>query len=115
MGGYRGSRFIIDKIDAKLGDVDKEIKFDKCMIYGSLGVIALEIILLALTTVSPFFNIPAIVGAFLSAMAIYIVPVMAKELEDDKRKAERMSGRKAEENGCQDATGALENLNAGEE
>ena len=90
MGGYRGSRFIIDKIDAKLGNVDKEIEFDKKMIYGCLGVIALEIILLALTSVSPFFTVPAIVGAFLAALAIFIIPIMTKELEDDRKKAEKM-------------------------
>ena len=88
-GMFRSSRFLIDKIDAKLGDVDKEIEFDKNMIYGSLGVIALEIILLALTSESSFFNVPAIIGAFLAALAIFIIPVMAKELEDDKKKAEK--------------------------
>jgi uncharacterized membrane protein len=89
-GKFRSSRFLIDIIDAKLGDVDKEIEFDKNMIYVSLGVIALEIILLALTLVSSFFTIPAVVGAFLAALAIFIVPVMVKELEDDKKKAEKM-------------------------
>ena len=95
-GMFRSSRFLIDKIDAKLGDVDKEIEFDKNMIYGSLGVIALEIILLALTSVSSFFNVPAIIGAFLAALAIFIIPVMAKELEDDKKKAERMKAKAPE-------------------
>ncbi len=95
-GMFRSSRFLIDKIDAKLGDVDKEIEFDKNMIYGSLGVIALEIILLALTSVSSFFNVPAIIGAFLAALAIFIIPVMAKELEDDKKKAEKMKAKAPE-------------------
>ena len=89
-GKFRSSRFLIDIIDAKLGDVDKEIEFDKNMIYVCLGVIALEIIFLALNLVSSFFIIPAIVGAFLAALAIFIIPVMVKELEDDKKKAEKM-------------------------
>ena len=96
-GMYRGSRFLIDKIDAKLGDVDKEIKFDKSMIYGSIAVIALEIILLLLTSVSPLFNVPAIIGAFFAALAIFIIPVMTKELEDDKKKKEKMGSKVKEE------------------
>ncbi|MBR5175094.1 MAG: hypothetical protein IKW89_04080 [Bacteroidales bacterium] len=96
MGRYRASRFLIDKIDAKLGDVDKEIDFDKNMIYGSLAVIALEIILLALTTVSEFFTIPAIVGAFLAALCIFIIPVMVQELKDDQKKAEKMKAKESE-------------------
>lgn len=96
MGRYRASRFLIDKIDAKLGDVDKEIKFDKNMIYGSLAVIALEIILLALTSVSEFFNVPAIVGAFLTALCIFIIPIMVQELKDDQKKAEKIKAKDSE-------------------
>ena len=90
MSMYRATRFLIDKVDNKLGDVDKEIKFDKTMISVCLGIVALEIILLALCTPVPFFQIPAIVGAFLSAIALFIIPVMVKELKDDREKAKRM-------------------------
>ena len=90
MSMYRATRFLIDKVDNRLGDVDKEIKFDKTMISVCLGIVALEIILLALCTAVPFFQIPAIVGAFLCAIAIFIIPVMVKELKDDRGKAERM-------------------------
>ena len=95
-GKFRSSRFLIDKIDAKLGSVDKEIEFDKTMIYGSLAVIALEIILLALTSVSDFFNVPAIVGAFLAALCIFIIPIMIQELKDDLKKAEKKNAKDSE-------------------
>ena len=95
MSMHRATRFLIDKVDNKLGDVDKEINFDKTMISVCLGVIALEIILLALSTPVPFFQVPAIVGAFLSAMALFIIPVMVKELKDDREKAKRMKDNKS--------------------
>jgi len=83
MSMHRATRFLIDKVDNRLGDVDKEIKFDKTMISGCLGIVALEIILLALSTLVSFFQIPAIIFAFLCAIAIFIIPVMVKEMKDD--------------------------------
>lgn len=80
---HRATRFLTDKVDNRLGYVDKEIKFDKTMISGCLGIVALEIILLALSTLVSFFQIPAIIFAFLCAIAIFIIPVMVKELKDD--------------------------------
>ena len=83
MSMHRTTRFLIDKVDNRLGDVDKEIKFDKTIISGCLGIVALEIILLALSTLVSFLQIPAIIFAFLCAIAIFIIPVMVKELKDD--------------------------------
>ena len=80
---HRATRFLTDKVDNRLGYVDKEIKFDKTMISGYLGIVALEIILLSLSTLVSFFQIPAIIFAFLCAIAIFIIPVMVKELKDD--------------------------------
>ena len=65
MSMHRTTRFLIDKVDNRLGDVDKEIKFDKTMISGCLGIVALEIILLALSTlVSFFFRYPRLFSHF---------------------------------------------------
>ena len=86
---YRASRFLIDRVDRRLGDVNKEIKFDKNMISICLGIIGLEIILLALSSLASFFVIPAIVGAFLAAIALFIIPVMVQELKDDQKRAEK--------------------------
>jgi uncharacterized membrane protein len=95
MSMYRATRFLIDKVDSRLGDVDKEIRFDKTMISVCLGIVALEIILLALSMPFPFFQVPAIIGAFLCALAIFIIPVMVKELKDDREKAQRMKDNKS--------------------
>ena len=90
MSLYRATRFLIDKVDNKLGNVDKEIKFDKTMIYSCLGVIAFEIILLALSGISRFFLILSIIGAFLATLSLFTIPVMVKELKDDQEKAKRI-------------------------
>lgn len=45
MKNYKGSRFLIDAIDRRLGSVEKELKFDKVMII--LGVL--------LTVIPAFF------------------------------------------------------------
>ena len=80
---------MIDKVDNKLGDVNKEISFDKFMIGLSIGIIAVEIVFLALCSAVPALQVPAIVGAVLCALALFILPVMVKELKDDKQKAKR--------------------------
>ena len=88
---YRATRFIIDKVDAKLGDVEKEIKFDKIVIGICLCIIALEIILLAFSSESGRLTVPTIVGAILAAFSICALPIMIKELKNDKEKAKRLS------------------------
>jgi len=88
---YRATRFIIDKVDAKLGNVEKEIKFDKIIIGICLCIIALEIILLAFSAESGLLTVPTIVGAILAAFSICALPIMIKELKNDKEKAKRLS------------------------
>lgn len=89
MRSYKATRYLIDKVDDKLGSVEKEIRFDKAMIRGSLAVIALEIILIVLASFFSVFGIPAIVGAFLAAIGLYVFFVMEKELRDDLAKAKK--------------------------
>lgn len=89
MKSYKATRFLIDKVDEKLGSVEKEIRFDKAMIAGSLSFIALEVGFIVLALFFPAFQIPAIIGAFLAAIAVYIFLVMEKELKDDRAKAEK--------------------------
>ncbi len=89
MRSYKATRYLIDKVDDKLGSVEKEIRFDKAMIRGSLAVIALEIILIVLASFFSVFGIPAIVGAFLAAIGLYVFFVMEKELSDDLAKAKK--------------------------
>ena len=90
MNMHRSTGFLIDKVDNRLGDVDKEIKFDKIMISSCLGVIAFEIILLALSSLGRFVLVLSIIGAFLAALSLFIIPVMVQELKDDQEKAKRM-------------------------
>ena len=90
---YRATRFrfIIDKVDAKLGNVEKEIKFDKLVIGICLCIIALEIILLVFSSESGRLTVPSVVGAILAAFSICALPIMIKELKNDKEKAKRLS------------------------
>lgn len=84
---HRTTRFLIDKIDSRLGDVRKEIVFDRTMIAVCSGIIAMEIVLLILCDRFPSLFIPTIVGGFFAVACIYLIPVMAKELKDDLKKA----------------------------
>jgi hypothetical protein len=88
---YKATRFIIDRVDAKLGDVDKEIQFDKIVIGVCLLIIALEIILLAFSSSLDCLIVPTIVGAFLAAISVCTLPIMIKELINDKEKAKKLS------------------------
>lgn len=88
---YRATRFIIDKVDARLGNVEKEIKFDKTVIGVCLSIIAVEILLLALSSTLDCLVVPTIVGAVLAALSICALPVMIKELIDDTQKAKTLS------------------------
>lgn len=86
---YKATRFIIDRIDKKLGSVEKEIRFDKAVILACLVVIAVECVFILLTTLFPFFRIPALIGVFFAAFGIFLIPVMTRELKDDRAKAEQ--------------------------
>lgn len=90
MGRYRGSRFLIDKIDAKLGDVDKEIKFDKSVISASVFLFIVGLGLVALGSSGNHSVGFAIIGVLLSLFCFFVYALMKKELEDDKKKAEKM-------------------------
>ena len=89
MRTYKATRFLIDRIDKRLGSVEKEIRFDKTMILASLAVIVVEIILLLLSASFPAFRIPALIGGIFAALGVFILPVMTNELKDDRAKAER--------------------------
>ena len=89
MNTYRATRFLIDRIDRRLGSVEKEIKFDKAVILWCLVVILLELMIIMLCAVAPFLVGPAMVGVIFAAFAIFLIPVMTRELKADREKAER--------------------------
>ena len=80
---------MIDKVDKKLGSVEKEIRFDKVMILGSLAVIAVEVIVIVLSMFFSALRIPALIGVFFALICLYIFFIMENELKNDQAKAER--------------------------
>lgn len=88
MGRTRATRFLIDRVDARLGDVNKEIKMDKTVIAVSICFLVVELILilLACNSDSRALSAVAIAGGLLSFMFIYILGFMIKELKEDIKK-----------------------------
>ncbi len=82
------ARYWIDKIDAKLGDVDKEIKMDKTVIAISIGFIVFSAIIILLASIFPyrFLVAIAVVSGFIAFLFLYILIIMVRELHDDIEK-----------------------------
>ena len=80
---------MIDKVDKKLGSVEKEIRFDKVMILGSIAVIAVEVIVIILSMFLSALRIPALIGVFFAFICLYIFFIMENELKNDQAKAEQ--------------------------
>ena len=76
----RLSRYLIDKVDARLGDVEKEKRFDIIMIVVGV-LLMLSGIFLASSHVS------IILGVILSILGFAIAYVMIQEYHDDCKKA----------------------------
>lgn len=82
---YRNKRFLIDRIDKRLGSLERELKFDKTMIIvGSiLGILAL-LGLFCFAEVHPVLSLG--LGVFF-LFALLLTYTMAKEYFNDlKRK-----------------------------
>lgn len=81
---YRSNRFLIDKIDERLGSVEKELMFDKIVIGVSVVLLVAFVVILALcSNVHPALSIISILMIIFSAsLAIY----MTKEYFDDRKK-----------------------------
>lgn len=81
---YRSRRFLIDKIDNKLGSIEKELKFDKIMIIISIALI----IVFSITTIISSENHPvlSLICGILDLFSLSLVYTMIKEfIEDMKR------------------------------
>ena len=85
MTNYKANRFLIDKIDKRLGSLDKELKFDKIMIAIGVFLIVVPTILVQFTTEkSPKLSVLLLM---LALVGIGITTTMVKEyLNDLKRK-----------------------------
>lgn len=83
----KGTRYIIDRIDNKLGSVEKELKFDKIAMGIGLGIMALFAFLMGVTLSShPAIAIVFLMFAMFGFMLFY---VMFKEYLADLRKAKQ--------------------------
>ena len=89
MSTTRNSRFLIDKIDAKLGSTEKELKFDIAAIV--LGIIMMIAgILLVLLITKPAV---AVFSIFVEMIGISLVYVMTKEYFNDLKRHKKETGK----------------------
>ena len=87
MADYRSRRFLLDAIDERLGSVEKEKKFDICMIV--LGIALLGGGLATAATLSKDYPIIIILSLMLSMLGVALSYVMTKEYIADCKKAKR--------------------------
>lgn len=80
---YRGHRFLIEKIDQKLGSTEKEIKFDKVVIIVGILITMISAIVLFLGIESKPVSEISCISFFLGVCLTY---TMIKEYIDDKKK-----------------------------
>lgn len=84
MNNYKANRFIIDKIDRRLGSIDKELKFDKIMILVGLVVAIAPVILLHFTAE----RVPelSVIWLLLSMFGMVMAITMSKEYISDLKR-----------------------------
>lgn len=80
----RSTRFLLDIVDKKLGSVEREIKFDKWMIFIGVLIMTISGVLVWLCAGShPALSVIFLVMVLFGISVIYI---MIRELLDDKKK-----------------------------
>ena len=84
----RSKRFLIDRIDERLGSVEKEIKFDKIAIAVSVLIIIAGIIISTLSANAGKGAI-AIAGIMLVMVGGALLFAMVKELISDTKRANK--------------------------
>ena len=90
MNNSRTARFLIDRVDARLGDVEKEKKFDLIMVASGL-ILAIAGILLA--TFCETKGAIVILFIFMTMLGLAVSYVMLKEYIDDCKKAKRQNNK----------------------
>ena len=84
---YRSRRFLIDRIDEKFGNVEKELKFDKIAIGGGLAIMVIFAFVLGLVVnSSPAL---AVLCLMLVIFGFFLALVMVKEYIRDLKKKDR--------------------------
>lgn len=84
MTDYRSRRFLIDAIDERLGSVEKEKKFDICMIVLGIALICGGVIIAV--SLSQAYPKIIILSLILSMMGVALSYVMTKEYIADWKK-----------------------------
>ena len=82
----RATRFLIDRIDSKLGSVEKELKFDKIAIGVGLAIMVISAFVLGLAVDRPAL---AVLCLMLIIFGFFLAYVMVKEYIDDLKKAKK--------------------------
>jgi protein-S-isoprenylcysteine O-methyltransferase Ste14 len=84
----RSTRFLIDRIDERLGSVEKEIKFDKIAIAVSVLVLIIGVVMSTLSMNNGKGAI-GILGILITMAGVAILYAMVKELISDIKKANK--------------------------
>lgn len=84
----RSTRFLIDRIDERLGSVEKEIKFDKIAIAVSVVVLIIGVVMSTLSMNNGKGAI-GILGILITMAGVAILYAMVKELISDIKKANK--------------------------
>lgn len=85
MKNYKGSRFLIDAIDRRLGSVEKELKFDKIMIViGILCTVIPAVLMSIASETAPKLSILLLIVAM---FGIVLIITMTKEYISDLRRS----------------------------
>ena len=85
MNNYKGSRFLIDAIDRRLGSVEKELKFDKIMIViGILCTVIPAVLISIVSETAPKLSILLLIVAM---FGIVLIITMTKEYISDLRRS----------------------------
>ena len=85
MKNYKGSRFLIDAIDRRLGSVEKELKFDKIMIIvGILCAVIPSVLMPVVTEKAPKLSILLLIIAM---FGVVLIITMTKEYINDFRRS----------------------------
>lgn len=85
MKNYKGSRFLIDAIDRRLGSIEKELKFDKIMIViGILCTVIPAVLMSIVSETAPKLSILLLIVAM---FGIVLIITMTKEYISDLRRS----------------------------
>lgn len=84
MNNFRANRFIIDKIDKRLGSIEKELKFDRIMILVGIVLAIVPAVLISFTADKALKL--SLLLLILSMFGIVLIITMPKEYISDLKR-----------------------------